>query len=154
MEIMPLPGSLLGGNQQACWAHLRRDFHDFWASTKSEIAREALHRIGNLYDLERDINGLPADARLSARQKLSQPKVAAFFTWSEQQLLLIPGKSDLAKAFRYGLSRQKAFSLFLTDGRGPSTTIPPSAHCARLGLAVRIGYLRRRIPAWKPSRAP
>ena len=29
----------------------------------------------------------------------------------------IPGKSDLAKAFRYGLSRQDAFSLFLTDGR-------------------------------------
>ena len=29
----------------------------------------------------------------------------------------IPGKSDLAKAFRYGLSRQEAFSLFLTDGR-------------------------------------
>lgn len=33
--------------EAACWAHLRRDFHDFWASTKSEIAREALDRIGN-----------------------------------------------------------------------------------------------------------
>ena len=103
--------------EAACWAHLRRDFHDFWASTKSEIAREALDRIGKLYDIERDINGQPADARTTARQKLSQPKVAAFFAWSEQQLLRIPGKSDLAKAFRYGLSRQKAFSLFLTDGR-------------------------------------
>lgn len=39
-----------------CWAHLRRDFHDFWASTKSEIAGEALDRIGKLYDIERDIN--------------------------------------------------------------------------------------------------
>ena len=29
----------------------------------------------------------------------------------------IMGKNDLAKAFRYGLSRQEAFSLFLTDGR-------------------------------------
>src|SRR5690606_19445568 len=36
---------------------------------------------------------------------------------SERQLLRISGKSDLAKAFRYGLSRQEAFSLFLTDGR-------------------------------------
>jgi transposase len=103
--------------EAACWAHLRRDFHDFWTSTKSEIAREALDRIGKLYDIERDINGQPADARYAARQKLSHPKVTAFFAWSEQQLLRIPGKSELAKAFRYGLSRQEAFSLFLNDGR-------------------------------------
>ncbi|MDE3029183.1 MAG: IS66 family transposase [Paracoccaceae bacterium] len=103
--------------EAACWAHLRRDFHDFWASTKSEIAREALDRIGTLYDIERDINGQPADIRHAARQKLSLPKVTAFFAWSEQQLLRIPGKSDLAKAFRYGLSRQEAFILFLSDGR-------------------------------------
>ena len=103
--------------EAACWAHLRRDFHDFWASNKSEIAREALDRIGKLYDIERDINGQTADVRHAARQKLSQPKVTAFFAWSEQELLRIPGKSDLAKAFRYGLNRQEAFSLFLTDGR-------------------------------------
>lgn len=103
--------------EAACWAHLRRDFHDFWVSTKSEIAREALDRIGNIYDIERDINKQPADVRHATRQKLSQPKVAAFFAWSEQQLLRIPGKSDLAKAFCYGLSRQEAFNLFLTDGR-------------------------------------
>tara|TARA_R110000744_G_C19331476_1_gene558618 strand:+ start:204 stop:1841 length:1638 start_codon:yes stop_codon:yes gene_type:complete len=103
--------------EAACWAHLRRDFHDFWTSTKSEIAREALDRIGKLYDIERDINGHPADVRHAARQKLSRPQVEAFFAWSEQQLLRIPGKSDLAKAFRYGLSRQEAFILFLTDGR-------------------------------------
>ena len=103
--------------EAACWAHLRRDFHDFWASNKSEIAHEALDRIGKLYDIERDINGQTADVRHAARQKLSQPKVAAFFAWSEQQLLRIPGKGALAKAFRYGLNRQDAFSLFLTDGR-------------------------------------
>jgi len=113
----PEPGGVPRLREAACWAHLRRDFHDFWASNKSEIAREALDRIGKLYDIERDINGQTADVRHAARQKLSQPKVAAFFAWSEQQLLRIPGKSDLAKAFRYGLNRQEAFSLFLTDGR-------------------------------------
>jgi transposase len=86
-------------------------------STKSEIAREALDRIGKLYNIERDIVGLPADVRYATRQKLSKPKVEAFFIWSEQQLLRIPGKSELAKAFRYGLSRKEAFSIFLTDGR-------------------------------------
>jgi transposase len=72
---------------------------------------------GKFYDIERDINGQPADVRYAARQKLSRPKVEAFFAWSEQQLLRIPGKSDLAKAFRYGLARQEAFSLYLSDGR-------------------------------------
>ena len=71
-------GGLLGASA----ARLPR----FWASTKSEIAREALDRIGKLYDIERDINGQAADVRHAARQKLSQPKVTAFFAWSEQQL--------------------------------------------------------------------
>lgn len=103
--------------EAACWAHLRRDFHDVWTSTKSGIAREALDRIGALYDIERDITGQPADVRLAARKKLSKPKADAFFAWSGQQLLRIPGKSDLAKAFRYGLTRQTPFCLFLEDGR-------------------------------------
>lgn len=44
-------------------------------------------------------------------ERLSRPRVEAFFDWSEQQLLRIPGKSDLAKAFRYGLNPQA----YLTD---------------------------------------
>ena len=103
--------------EAACWAHLRRDFHDEWGKTNSTIAREALDRIGALYDIEREINGRAADIRLAVRQRHSAPKVAAFFEWSEQQLSLIPGKGDLAKAFRYGLSRRASFSLFLEDGR-------------------------------------
>jgi transposase len=100
----PEPDGVPRLREAACWAHLRRDFHDFWASTKSKIAREALDQIGKLYDIERNVNGQPADVRHAARQRPSQPKVAALFAWSEQQLLRIPGKNDLAKAFRYGLS--------------------------------------------------
>ena len=103
--------------EAACWAHLRRDFHDVWASTNSEIAREALDRIGALYDIERDISGQPADARLAVRQKHSKPKVEAFRAWAELQLTRIPGKGELAKAFRYALSRWSSFCLFLEDGR-------------------------------------
>lgn len=68
-------------------------------------------------DMRKGIAGQPADMRLAARQKLSKPKADAFFAWSEQQLLRIPGKGDLARAFRYGLSRQTPFCLFLEDGR-------------------------------------
>lgn len=113
------PGT--GGSPQfreaACWAHLRRDFHDVWVATKSEIAKEALDRIGELYDIERDIKGLSADERLAIRQQKTKPKVDAFQSWAEAKLARIPGKSDLAKAFRYGLSRWLSFTLFLEDGR-------------------------------------
>jgi transposase len=113
----PEPDGTARFREAACWAHLRRDFHDIWVATKSEIAREALDRIGALYDIEREITGQPADLRLAARRKHSRPKVEAFFAWSEQQLPRIPGKGDLAKAFRYGLSRMPGFTLFLEDGR-------------------------------------
>lgn len=103
--------------EAACWAHLRRDFHDVWTASKSEIAREALDRIGKLYDIEREISGQPAQARLAVRREHSQPKVEAFKTWAEAQLTRIPGKGDLAKAFRYALSRWPSFILFLEDGR-------------------------------------
>lgn len=103
--------------EAACWAHWRRDFHDIWTSTKSEIARAALKRIGALYDIERDIAGQPADTRLAARQKHSKAKVEALRVWAEAQLTGIPGKGELAKAFRYGLSRWPSFCLFLGDGR-------------------------------------
>lgn len=51
------------------------------------------------------------------RQKETRPKIDAFRDWAEKQLTRIPGKSDLAKAFRYGLSRWSALTLFLEDGR-------------------------------------
>lgn len=103
--------------EAACWAHLRRDFHDIWLATKSEIAKEALARIGKFYDIEREIKGLPAHDRYAVRQQKTKPKVDAFHAWAEVQLTRIPGKSDLAKAFRYGLSRWSSFTLFLEDGR-------------------------------------
>lgn len=103
--------------EAACWAHWRRDFHDIWTSNKSEIAREALDRIGALYDIERSINGQPPEIRLVARQKQSKPKAEAFRLWAEAQLTRIPGKGDLAAAFRYGLSRWSSLCLFLEDGR-------------------------------------
>jgi hypothetical protein len=103
--------------EAACFAHWRRDFHDIWTSQKSEIAHEALERIGQLYDIEREIMGQPADLRRAVRQARSKPKLEALHAWAEAQLTRIPAKGDLAKAFRYGLSRWPAFSLFLDDGR-------------------------------------
>jgi transposase len=103
--------------EAACFAHWRRDFHDIWMSQKSGIAHEALERIGQLYDIEREIAGQPADIRRAVRQERSKPKLEALHAWAETQLTRIPGKGDLAQAFRYALARWHAFSLFLDDGR-------------------------------------
>lgn len=123
--------------EAACWAHLRRDFHDVWTATKSEIARQALDRIGALYDVEREISGRAPDQRLAARQKLSAPKVAAFKAWSETQLARIPGKGDLAKAFRYALNRWPSFTLFIEDGRVAIDNNPAERAMRPIGVGRR-----------------
>ncbi len=43
--------------------------------------------------------------------------MAALHGWAQGQLTRIPGKSDLAKALRYGLSRWPSLCLFLEDRR-------------------------------------
>lgn len=103
--------------EAACWAHLRRDFHDVWTGAKSEIAREALDRIGALYDIEREITGCSAEERRRVRQTRTRPLAEDFKAWSEAQLGRVSGKSALAKAFRYALRRWPSFTLFLEDGR-------------------------------------
>ena len=49
----PEPDGTARFREAACWAHLRRDFHDIRAATRSGIAREAVDRIGALCDIER-----------------------------------------------------------------------------------------------------
>ena len=72
-------------------------------------------RASRAYMVERQINGRPLDERLAVRQTKSKPLAAAFKAWLEQQLPKISGKSDLARAIRYGLSRWQSFTLFLEE---------------------------------------
>ena len=44
-----------------CWAHMRRDFYDFYVSTKSPLAADVLARIRALYAMEAEIRGHPAN---------------------------------------------------------------------------------------------
>ncbi len=113
----PGPDGKVRVREAACWAHLRRDFHDVWKATGSELAKDALDRIGALYDIERKINGLPAEQRQEIRDRESRRRVDAFHAWMTVHLTRIPGKGDLAKAVRYALSRWPSFTLFLDDGR-------------------------------------
>ena len=55
----------------ACWAHARRKLYDVHEATRSPIAAEGLRRIGQLYDIEREISGMAANQRLAVRQDRS-----------------------------------------------------------------------------------
>jgi transposase len=101
----------------ACWAHVRRGFFDFHASNSSAIAKEALNRIGALFDIERLIAGKPPGVRRDVRQRMARPKINALAVWFDAQLKMIPGKGDLAVAIRYAHSRWDALTRYLDDGR-------------------------------------
>lgn len=101
-----------------CWAHVRRRFYDLQtANVPTPIASEALGRIAGLYAVEAAIRGLPPDGRRRERQMRSKPIVEAMKPWLERQLGLVSGKSTLAEAIRYALSRWEGLCRFLDDGR-------------------------------------
>ncbi len=100
-----------------CWSHVRRGFFDEWASHKSTIAKEALDRIGALFDIERPIKGQTPGIRRAVRQRTAKPKIDDLAVWLDAQLQKIPGKSDLARAIRYARSRWTELTRYLDDGR-------------------------------------
>lgn len=101
----------------ACWSHVRRGFFDEWAAHKSAIAKQALDRIGVLFDIERPIKGQPPDVRRAVRQQAARPKIDELADWLDEQLKKLPGKSGLAGAIRYARSRWSALTRYLDDGR-------------------------------------
>jgi transposase len=100
-----------------CWAHARRKFFDVHQANGSAIAREALERIGVLFDIERGIAGLAPERRAAIRQSRAKPLLDALATWLDAQLQRIPGKSELAGAIRYARSRWQALTRSCDDGR-------------------------------------
>ena len=114
--------------QALCWSHARRKFFelaDIAASARrgksvapvSPIAFEAVQRIDVLFDLEREINGLSADARLAIRKEKSAAVVADLHAWMRSERARLSRHAPVAKAFDYMLTRWDGFCSFLDDGR-------------------------------------
>lgn len=103
--------------EAACMAHARRKFWDVHEKTKSSLSREALERIGALYKIEDRIRRCRPEERLRVRAEHTAPLMAALHGWLETTLTRISGRSDMAKAIRYSLSRWDPLTLILRDGR-------------------------------------
>src|SRR5687767_2190921 len=84
-----------------CWAHCRRRFYEIHQATGSPLAEEALRRIGELYRIEAEIRGHPAEERRTVRQERSKPIVDALHSWLTAQLGRVSGRSNLAEVIRY-----------------------------------------------------
>ncbi len=103
--------------EAACLAHARRKFWDVHEATQSPLAREALDRIAALYRIEETIRDRPPDQRLAARVVHSASLMTELRAWLEATRSRISGRSELAAAIRYALSRWEAMTMILRDGR-------------------------------------
>jgi transposase len=115
-----------------CWSNARRKFFelaDIKATARkgkrvaediSPIALEAVKRIDAIFDVEREINAMGAEARHDARQRLVRPMVEDLHDWLRAERARMSKHNPVARAINYMLEedgRWEAFTRFLDDGR-------------------------------------
>ena len=103
--------------EAGCWAHGRRKLFELAEVGKAPLAAEAVRRIDAIFAMEREINGATAEQRLAVRRERIAPLVAALETWMRIERGKLSRHADVAKAMDYMLTRWRAFTVFLDDGR-------------------------------------
>ena len=92
-----------------CWSHARRKFFELAdirgkarkkkpAYDISPIALEAVKRTAAIFDVEREINGMDADARLAVGQERSRPLVGDLRNWLLEERASLSKHNGVAKA--------------------------------------------------------
>lgn len=116
-------GKLYGGGrvtEAACWAHARRPWWDLHLSlgrAPGTVAEQALKRIAALYAVEADIRGQPPDERRRQRQARAGPLLGELHAWLSAMVGRVSAKSEIAAAIGYSLTRWKALTRYVDDGR-------------------------------------
>ncbi|WP_428776520.1 IS66 family transposase [Vibrio sp.] len=108
-----------GITEIGCMAHARRKFFDLHAADKSTLAEYALHKIGLLYDIERQAKELDPSLRQQMRQEQARPVLDAFHQWLILQRQKVPNGTAIAKAIDYNLKRWQALTRYCDDGHVP-----------------------------------
>jgi transposase len=100
-----------------CWSHVRRKFFELHANESSRLATRTIEAMAPLWQIEDEVRGQSAEHRSAVRRQRSRAIVESLFTLWESELPRLSGKSRLAEAIRYALSRRPALERFLDDGR-------------------------------------
>ncbi|KPX12848.1 hypothetical protein ALO73_200192 [Pseudomonas syringae pv. daphniphylli] len=108
-----------GMTEIGCMAHARRKFFDLHVANKSQLAEQALHSIGGLYEVERQAHDMSDEDRWRIRQEKAAPLAKALHNWMLTQRDLVPNGSATAKALDYSLKRWVALTRYLEDGAVP-----------------------------------
>ena len=103
-------------HEAACWAHVRRKFHDIWQADHSPRAKEALDRIGALYAIEDTIRGELPEVRQRERQARAGPLLDDLKTWLDELLTQVSAKSRLGEAIAYARNRWEALLRYRDHG--------------------------------------
>ncbi|MFO7026422.1 IS66 family transposase [Pseudomonas aeruginosa] len=108
-----------GITEIGCMAHARRKFFDLHVANKSQLAEQALHSIGGLYEVERQARDMSNEDRWRIRQEMAVPISKTLHDWMLAQRDLVPNGSATAKALDYSLKRWGALTRYLDDGAVP-----------------------------------
>ncbi|EGC1290758.1 IS66 family transposase [Salmonella enterica] len=102
--------------EAACLAHARRKIHDEHVRRPTEVTHEALRRIAELYAIEAEIRGSPADERLVVRKARSVPLMQSLYDWIQLQRKTLSKHAEMAKALDYMLNQWDALNEYCRDG--------------------------------------
>jgi len=83
-----------GITEIGCMAHALRKLFDLHATNKSQLAEQALHSIGGLYEIERQARDMTDEDRWRIRQEKAAPMT--LHAWMLAQSDLVPEGSVIA----------------------------------------------------------
>jgi transposase len=96
--------------------HIRREFVKVFESYQLPVAGEAIERIAKLYEVEKQARFKSPEDRVALRQEQAKPIFDDLEVWLRSQLNKISGKTPLAKAIRYALTRLPKARPYLDHG--------------------------------------
>jgi transposase len=100
-----------------CWAHARRKYWDA-AFAGSAVAREALLRMGRIFELDASYKDLPLHRRKEQRQQHLLPHVESLLAWAEAEYARVAKvRGTLRDALGYTVRQKDALRTFLQDAR-------------------------------------
>ena len=93
-----------GITEIGCMAHARRKFFDLYVANKSQLAEQARHSIGGLYEVERHAKEMSDEDRWRLRQETAVPIAEKLHEWMLAQRELVPEGSTTANALHTALN--------------------------------------------------